>query len=92
MNEAEKSICDNICLIIQDGLRSVCDPIIFSKTTFIELGEFYYSFIISNVEGANIELYSRLKTFSKKSISYFPIENDWGIMVSIRLRGEIRDE
>ena len=37
-------------------------------------------------------LYSRLKTFSKKSISYFPIENDWGIMVSIRLRGEIRDE
>ena len=22
------------------------------------------------------ELYSRLKTFSKKSISYFPIEND----------------
>lgn len=56
MNETEKSICDNICLIIQDGLRSVCDPIIFSKTTFIELGEFYYNFIISNVEGANIEL------------------------------------
>ena len=27
-------------------------------------------------------LYSQLKTFSKKIKSYFPIENDWGIMES----------
>ena len=38
------------------------------------------------------DLYSQLKTFSKKLISYFHIENDWGIMVSIWLRGETRDE
>ena len=37
-------------------------------------------------------IYSQLKTFSKKLISYFHIENDWGIMVSIWLRGETRDE
>lgn len=42
MDEEKRRICDDIFSILQDDIRSLCDPEIFSKSSFVELGEFFY--------------------------------------------------
>ena len=42
MNEEKRSICDAIFSAIQDDIRNLCDTEIFTQSTFMELGEFFY--------------------------------------------------
>lgn len=52
----EKEICDNLFEYINYTLRDYFDDELFTKSTFQELGEFYFNNAIDNVEGANGKL------------------------------------
>ncbi len=56
MDDKRNLICDNIFSAMQDSIRNLCDHEIFSKSSFVELGEFYYKMIINTVEGATVDL------------------------------------
>ena len=55
MNEEKRSICDAIFSAIQDDIRNLCDTEIFTQSTFMELGEFFYGKLINSVEGATVD-------------------------------------
>lgn len=56
MNGDKRRICDDIFSAIQDDIRNLCGPEIFSKSSFVELGEFFYMTLINTVEGATVDL------------------------------------
>lgn len=56
MDEQSKMICDSIFKLIQEQLDSLIEEDIFVKKSFEELGRFYYDYIISQVNGATVQL------------------------------------
>ncbi len=56
MDEHNKLICDAIFKFIQEQLEELLDTEIFLKSSFKDLGEFYYNSIINRVNGATVDL------------------------------------
>lgn len=67
MNGDERRICDDIFSTIQDDIRNLCDPEIFSKASFVELGEFFYMTLIDTVEGATVDLINTVVSVLNKN-------------------------
>ena len=70
MDEGKRIICDNIFSMIQDGIRNLCDPDIFNKSSFVELGEFYYETLINTVDGATVDLINTVVSVLKKNSNH----------------------
>lgn len=69
MNGDKRRICNDIFSAIQDDIRNLCDPEIFSKSSFVELGKFYYMTLINTVEGATVNLINTVvSTLEKDSL------------------------
>ena len=67
MNEEKRSICDAIFSAIQDDIRNLCDTEIFTQSTFMELGEFFYGKLINSVEGATVDLINTVVSVLNKN-------------------------
>jgi len=67
MNGDERCICDDIFSTIQDDIRNLCAPEIFSKASFVELGEFFYMTLIDTVEGATVDLINKVVSVLNKN-------------------------
>lgn len=67
MNEEKRSICGAIFSAIQDDIRNLCDTEIFTQSTFMELGEFFYGKLINSVEGATIDLINTVVSVLNKN-------------------------
>ena len=67
MNMENKQICDKIFEVIFEKLELLIEEEIFLKTSYEKLGEFYYNYILSNVDGATMDLInSVVRTLRKK--------------------------
>lgn len=67
MDVEKRRICDDIFSILQDDIRNLCDPDIFSKSSFVELGEFFYVTLIKTVEGATVDLINTVVSVLNKN-------------------------
>ena len=67
MNEEKRSICDAIFSAIQDDISNLCDTEIFTRSTFMELGEFFYGKLINTVEGATVDLINTVVSVLNKN-------------------------
>ena len=56
MNEKSRNICDDIFHAILFDIENQYDQEIFNKSSFVELGKFYFDILINTVEGATVEL------------------------------------
>lgn len=56
MEEHDEKICEDIFKLIDKQLGTLIDKEIISKTSFEELGSFFYDYIISHVKNANCHL------------------------------------
>lgn len=63
----KRSICDAIFSAIQDDIRNLCDTEIFTQSTFMELGEFFYGKLINSVEGATVDLINTVVSVLNKN-------------------------
>ena len=70
MDDERNSICNNIFSAIQDNMRNSYVPEIFSKSSFEELGAFYYRALIDTVEGATTELINAVVATLKKNSKF----------------------
>ena len=70
MNEEKRSICDAIFSAIQDDIRNLCDTEIFTQSTFMELGEFFYGKLINSVEGATVDLINTVVSVNDAKYDY----------------------
>lgn len=55
---------------MEDSLRTVCDYEIFNKSSFAELGKFYYELLINGIDGASIDLINVVVSTINKSRNY----------------------
>ena len=70
MDDERNSICSNIFSAIQDNMKNLYAPEIFSKSSFEELGAFYYGALIDTVEGATTELINAVVATLKKNSKF----------------------
>lgn len=56
LTENEKTICNNLIKYIRFDLSDFIDSEIFTKSTILELGEFYFNKAVNSVEGADERL------------------------------------
>ena len=70
MDDERNSICSNIFSAIQDNMKKLYAPEIFSKSSFEELGAFYYGALIDTVEGATTELINAVVATLKKNSKF----------------------
>ena len=70
MDDERNRTCNNIFSAIQDSMSDLCDPDIFNKSSFEELGAFYYGVLIDTVEGATTELINTVVATLKKNSKF----------------------
>lgn len=56
INIVNKEICDNIFKYISDDLECCIDAEVFDKTSFVDLGKYYYNKVLESVINATEEL------------------------------------